>query len=117
MKRSRLFAPLVVLIAMFIGAGSVLAVLQANEMAEQMSMASDKGENRAAMCDACNGDNDVQGMMNCFLLCHHSTMATLTIPAVVGSVRRASYSKRPDMPVDAFADAIDPSPPKPIVLI
>ena len=111
--KTRLARQLIVtVLALFVGMGTILSAVQANDMVLKMAMAGDAGSSGASGCTACGGNKGDANQANCLPACvqvaHGLVPAPITIPIYVAD----SPSISSNIPPLGSGGIPDPSPPR-----
>lgn len=114
LRRIGIFA---VALALFFAVGSALSLVQTGSMVMKMAMANDMGgiaSTDAALdiCPACKGDAGDAATADCLPLCHLASAAIFLSATERPYVAPFQYEVRVLRSPHAFADGIDPSPPR-----
>lgn len=103
---------IVTILALFVGMGTVLSAVQANDMVVKMAMAGDADSSGTNGCTACGGNEGNAQQANCPPACMANAFALLPAPAVIALDVTDSPAIVPNIPPRGSTGVPDPSPPR-----
>ena len=112
MKHRRLYSILVLTLAMFLGMGTVVSAVQANDMVLKMAMAGEAGSSGTNGCTACGGNEGGAQQADCLPACVTIACGLLAATAAIAIDATDSPSIVPNIPPRGSTGVLDPSPPR-----